>query len=194
MNTRSEKLELPQRVKDVRFSSAPCERGSGSEPQPREQCGSEHNWRDAQKAEREQLARERAELLELQNGVLQALNRALPEMARQGEDALIALALQAVDKLVAGLPIGPEMIEATVREALQHVENGPVSVVLHPDDLALLQRVNSQLLPAQDGDARLQFRTSPDLTRGGCLVQTRFGVIDASRETKSALLKKSLLP
>ena len=38
----------------------------------------------------------------------------------------------------------------------------------------------------------LRFVPCADLTRGGCLVQTRFGIIDARRETKFDQLAQTL--
>ena len=57
----------------------------------------------------------------------------------------------------------------------------------------LLQQVNSNLLASNVSHARMHFHRAPEVTRGGCLVKTRFGVIDARRETKIELLQKSLL-
>ena len=86
------------------------------------------------------------------------------------------------------------MIEASVREALSQVqESTEFSIFLHSDDLALLQKLNSPLLATKNGTDQVQFHSSADVTRGGCLVQTRFGIIDAQRETKVAQLKKALL-
>jgi flagellar biosynthesis/type III secretory pathway protein FliH len=39
----------------------------------------------------------------------------------------------------------------------------------------------------------IRFHDSPEVGRGGCLVQTRFGAIDARRETKLELIRKSLV-
>jgi flagellar biosynthesis/type III secretory pathway protein FliH len=38
----------------------------------------------------------------------------------------------------------------------------------------------------------LKFSSSPEVTRGGCIVQTRFGLVDARRETKIEQVKQSL--
>lgn len=38
----------------------------------------------------------------------------------------------------------------------------------------------------------LRFAGSSEVTRGGCLVQTRFGVIDARRETKVEQIRQAL--
>jgi flagellar assembly protein FliH len=87
------------------------------------------------------------------------------------------------------------MIEAAIKEACAAVEDSAeFSVQLHPEDLALLQRTNSPLLLPQGGEDRIHFHSSAQVTRGGCVVQTRFGVIDARRETRSNLLRKALQP
>jgi len=154
----------------------------------------EQGKRDGQKALEEQLRQQHSELLELQNGVLASLRQTIPRIMSDCECSLVALALEAARKLVAGLPISSEMIEANVREALAQVaESTEFNVHLHPQDLELLQRVNSPLLAGASTD-KIQFRHAPEVTRGGCLVQTRFGMIDARLETKFELLKQSLQP
>ena len=143
----------------------------------------------------EQLVRQRAELIELQTGVLAALQEAVPDVARQCERALVELAVEAAQRLVGGLPITPEMLEAVIKEACSAVEDtASFTVLLHPDDLAMLERINSTILLPQGGHERIHFQPSSQVSRGGCLVQTRFGIMDARRETKVELLQKTLLP
>jgi flagellar assembly protein FliH len=148
---------------------------------------------DGERALSEQLIRQRAEVMELQTGVLTSLREAIPQVAREGERTLVALALEAAQKIVCGLPVSAEMIEAAVKEAIAQVEDSAgFTVQLHPEDLALLERTNSPLLLPQGGDERIRFQPSAHVTRGGCVVQTRFGVIDARRETKVELLRSAL--
>ncbi len=157
------------------------------------QASYERGRLDGERALSEQLIRQRAEVMELQTGVLASLRDAVPQVAREGERALVALALEAAQKLVSGLPVSAEMIEAAIREAIAQVEDTTGFIVqLHPEDLALLERTNSPLLLPQGGDERIRFQPSTHVTRGGCMVQTRFGVIDARRETKVGLLRSAL--
>jgi hypothetical protein len=55
-----------------------------------------------------------------------------------------------------------------------------------------LQQCNSPVLLPGPGHDAVHFHTSVEVTRGGCLVETRFGVIDARRETKLELIRQSL--
>jgi len=157
------------------------------------QASYERGRLDGERALSEQLIRQRAEVMELQTGVLTALREAIPQVAREGERALVALALEAAQKIVCALPVSAGMIEAAVKEAIVQVEDTTgFTVQLHPEDLALLERTNSPLLLPQGGDERVRFQPSAHVTRGGCVVQTRFGVIDAQRETKVELLRSAL--
>ena len=133
-------------------------------------------------------------MLELQQGVLKSLQQAVPQVVRDCEQALTALALAVAQKLVSGLPVSVEMVEAAVQEALGEVEETTdYHIYLHPEDLELLQQANSNLLASNGSNGRMHFHRAPEVTRGGCLVKTRFGVIDGRREPKLELLQKSLL-
>lgn len=195
MKSWPEKIPLPQLLRDLRLAAP----GSGDADltrrlQESEKAGYERGRLDGEKALSEQLLRQRGELLELQNGVLAAMEKALPQVIHDCENALVSIALEVARKLVAGLAVTAEMVEASVRETLAQAEESAVfSVQLHAEDLALLQKMNASVLLSESNGKRLRFEACADVSRGGCLVQTRFGVLDGRRETKFDLLQKSLL-
>lgn len=159
----------------------------------REQASFERGRREGEKALSEQLMRQRGELTEVQNGVLNSLRQAVAQVTRDGEGALVALALEIAGKVVADTPLSSAVVEATVREALAQVEQpGRLTISLNPMDFELLQQANAPLLLADVGGERLRFQTSPKVSRGGCLVHTPFGVIDAQRETKFKALRQAI--
>jgi len=140
-----------------------------------------------------QLLRQRAELIGLQNGVLASLRQAVPQVVAQCESGLIELALEVARKLVSGLPISLDMVETAVRAAIAQVEEKTeFDIFLNPEDLALLRQCYSPVLLPAPGNEAVQFHDSAEVSRGGCLVQTRFGAIDARRETKLELIRQSL--
>lgn len=194
MSASALKLHLsasPRRVRLVRPVAPPGL--SEEEACQREASAYTRGRQEGEQALNEQLIRQRAELVELQNGVLQALRQAVPQVVRDTEQTVTALALEVAQKLVAGLPIDAAMVAAAVREAMDHVqENTEFHVHLHPDDLELLRRANSDLLEPKPGTQPVYFHPAADVSRGGCLVRTRFGVMDGRRETKLELLKQSL--
>jgi flagellar assembly protein FliH len=189
----SETITLAEPPRDVRLKSPLSETEAEDRLRAAEQAAFERGRLDGEKRLSEQLLQQRNELLELQQGVLESLRRAIPEVIQQAEAALIQIALEAAQKIVAGLPISTELVEAVVREAVaQTKETAEVTVQLHPDDLALLRKHQSPILQGLPEAGPLRFIGSPEITRGGCLVQTRFGLLDARRETKVEQLRKSL--
>jgi flagellar biosynthesis/type III secretory pathway protein FliH len=188
-------LSFDWSLRRVRVVPTPHVGAAPGEPRAAEseQAAYERGRRDAEKALQQQLLQQRTDLMELQNGVLNSLRQVLPRVAGECESALVELALEAARKLVAGLPLSAEMVEAAVREALAQVqETTEFTVRLHPEDLELLRRAQSSTLPSQENCGPIRFEPSQEISRGGCLVQTRFGVIDARRETKFEMLTKSL--
>ena len=148
---------------------------------------------DGERSLSEQLLEQRNEMSELQRGVVESLRGSLPQILVEAQSALIKLALESAQKVIAGLPINPEIVEAVVREALRQVEEtAEITIQLNPEDLALLRKHQSPILQGVPDAGPLRFISSAEVTRGGCLVQTRFGLIDARRETKLSQLRQAL--
>jgi flagellar assembly protein FliH len=196
VNVTRQTVALPQILRDVVLASprpAAAEAPDAS-LREREQAAYERGRRDAEQSFQEQMLRQREEFSRLQTGAIDSLRQAVPQVVRDSEQALAALCLEVAQKIVAGLPISAEMVSASIHEALAQVSEATEhQVYLHPEDLDLLQQADSSLLAAATGGPRIQFHRSPEVTRGGCLVKTRFGVVDGRRETKVELMRKAVL-
>jgi flagellar assembly protein FliH len=159
----------------------------------REEAAYQSGRRDGEKVLGQQLARQRQEMAALMDGVVDSLKQTLPRLIQQTESELINLTLASAQKIVAGLPVEISLVESVVREALSQAENSADMVIqLHPEDLALLRTHESPLLSPSPENGALRFTASAEVTRGGCIVQTRFGLIDARREIKVEQLRKTL--
>lgn len=190
---RREAIHFPVPPREVRLAGAPARNETEERIRERERESFERGRREGAQAREEELARERSELAELQKSVLASLRQAVPQVIHDCEQSMVSLALEVARKLVGEMPVSAGMIESAVREALGEVESfGGVTIFLHPDDMELLQQAGSPVLQSVSGGTRVEFEPSDEVTRGGCLVRTRFGVIDALRETKFAALKHAL--
>ena len=191
-------IPVSQPFSEVRLMAAgPGQETEAARTQDRrlEQAAYERGMAEGERRLAAQLVQQRAQLSELQNGVLASLQQAMPQVAAQCESALIELAVEVAQKLVFDLPISAEMVEAAVRSAIAQVgEKTEFDVLLHAEDLALLQQCNSPVLLAAPGNPNIRFRDSAEVGRGGCLVRTRFGAIDARRETKLDSIRQALAP
>jgi len=188
----------------IRFTAAPRDirlrAGGGVLPEDwREQlraaeaAGYQRGLVDGETKLSEQLLQQRAELMELQNGAIRALREAVPQVVQQSEEAMVTLAFEIAQKLVAELPFTRELVAAAVREAVSQIEDTTeFNVLLHADDLALLQPNPAEALGGETAGRKMHFTASREVSRGGCVAQTRFGIIDTRRETKLARVEEAL--
>jgi flagellar assembly protein FliH len=186
-------IALNSPLQDARVSGSASRAEAEQRQLDAEKAAYERGCRDGEKALSEQLLLQRNELLELHQGVVDSLRTTVPQLVRETEGALIDLAMEAAKRVVANAPISREAIEAVVREALTQIEDtAEISVHVHADDLALLRKHKSPILEGLPETGPIRFVASPEVTRGGCIVHTRFGLLDARRETKLEQLRQSL--
>ena len=190
----SESISFTSALADVRLvKPSPAQDADIDDAAEREKAAYERGRHAGEIALREQLIAQRNEMAALLNGVIDSLQKTVPQLVHETETALIQLALESAQKIVAGMPVNPKLVESVVREALQQVEDtAEVVIQLHPEDLALLQKHKSDVLKPPQNSKPLQFSSSAEVTRGGCLLRTRFGIIDARRETKLEQLRDAL--
>ena len=117
----------------------------------------------------------------------------VPRMLQSLEKHVINLAADIAMKIVAGTPVDKLMVETVVKDALAKAEKDTdVVVLLNEADLELLSQADSELLQRTHGSSEVVFKASPEVSRGGCLLETRYGRVDARIETKADVLKKAV--
>jgi flagellar biosynthesis/type III secretory pathway protein FliH len=150
-------------------------------------------YEEGQKALAEQLVEQRRQLVEIQNGLLRSIQSSLPSVVADCEKSIVLLAMESARKVVEALPITAEMIEAVVKKALTELQDtAEYEVLLHPEDLAMLQQVSSGLLPSGD-NVKVRFGIDSRVTRGGCIIKTHHGAITALRERMFEKLEAAVL-
>lgn len=93
---------------------------------------------------------------------------------------VLAIAKRILRKELEG---GEEIIGATLREAFdQVVDQGRVVIRLHPLDYHYLSNHPEWLPPKGEAAGRINLVEDASITRGGCLLETSFGEIDATFE------------
>jgi flagellar biosynthesis/type III secretory pathway protein FliH len=125
----------------------------------------------------------------LEKSVQKQVNQHLHKL----EGELVEFAAEAAIRLVNDLPISTEIIEASILDALKNCENDiEVSVHLNPTDLKMLKESESELLSDSPHQRRVRYLKDEEISRGGCLVETRCGVIDGRREIREKLLRETV--
>ncbi|SDL74142.1 flagellar assembly protein FliH [Sediminibacillus halophilus] len=149
------------------------------------ESGFETGRSDAQK-QYEELVEKARELADLAQQDYQTI-------VDKSEDTILTLSIKAASKIVhhelettdAFLGI----VKSVLKEAKQQ-EN--IAVYIHPDEYQLVISQQDELRNIVVGEAQLQFYPDIELARGSCIVETSFGRIDASVDTRLMELREKL--
>jgi flagellar assembly protein FliH len=108
------------------------------------------------------------------------------EIVDEAEKRAVALAVSIAEKIVAGaLEVQPERIVDVVRGALRGLlDSDRIVVCVHPDDVELLR-----LAGQEQGGPQIEIYAERRVGRGGALVRTSTGEIDARVATKLAAVQ-----
>ena len=134
---------------------------------------------------RAQVEAERLALLEPLQALLDELPQAWERFCMTQAPAMTEVCIAAAERILHDqLTLEPERILTIVRAAITHVPQAQeITVVVHPQDLPLLQE--RALTESSTGHVKLT--ADPLMWRGGCRVESRQGVVDASHD--GALLR-----
>lgn len=129
----------------------------------------------------EAAARELAPAAEALAGALEELVRERERCAEVLERQAVDLALQLAEKVICGaLDVEPERVVDVVRGALRRLlERERVTVLVNPEDLELVRAASGSLSGALGGIERLEIQEERRVPRGGAVLRTAAGEIDA---------------
>lgn len=119
---------------------------------------------------------------------LAAVGELRASTAEAVERDAVELAVQLAEKIVAGaLEADPERVLDVVRGALRRLsERRRVTVLVHPDDLELVRGAAEGFASELGGIEHCEVQAERRLVRGGAVVRTDEGQVDASIETQLA--------
>jgi len=110
------------------------------------------------------------------------------------ERAAVDLALRIAEQVLAGaLEIGPERVFDSVRGALRRlVERDCVTILVNPDDLDLVREAAPGIAAELGGIESCEVQAERRVGRGGAVVRTVEGEVDATIATKLARVREVL--
>lgn len=135
----------------------------------------------------------RDQLRSLAEPVVDALSQAVEELRRLQADAAdiieheaVVLAMEIAEKVVAGaIAVEPERVLDVVRGALRAiVERERIVIQVNPDDLGIMREGLDELAGSLGGIEHVEVQEERRVKRGGAVVRTTVGEIDANITTK----------
>jgi flagellar assembly protein FliH len=142
----------------------------------------------------EGIQRAQAEVQENIFGAMAALTDAQHQrhaIALQHESALAELALQIARKVIGEhLDADPAIVSRIVRESIAKLAP-TTSIVVHvnPEDLLFIEDDRAELERLVQGTGEVQIVSDEEVGRGGCLIVSPVGDVDARIETRLAVLE-----
>lgn len=142
--------------------------------------------------EREGAARERDH--RLLADVVRRLEQTMAALQTSMEEDVCALAFLIATKIVRqAVETNRDLVLDQVRAALAHVKDAPsVRVLVHPDDVPILEGARETLASAREGLVNLVVEGDPSVSVGGCVVQTPTRLVDATLESQLIRLGEAL--
>lgn len=123
-------------------------------------------------------------------GELEGLRR---KAALELETEIVQLSLAIARKIVCReTRIAPETVAGVVRQALARIEQaGRVTIRLHPEDLNIIRELSPPLTAGRPDAGLTQFEADEAITRGGCLILTDSGEVDARIERQLQVVEEA---
>ncbi|MGB0127226.1 MAG: flagellar assembly protein FliH [Rhodocyclaceae bacterium] len=133
-------------------------------------------------------ARARMEALRLHT-LAESLEEAMGQLDQRIADDLVSFSMELARRMVSqALKVQPDLVVATVREALQQLFHGHATVHLHPEDASLVKT----FLTEQAGHGGHRVFEDETIARGGCRVEAAGSQVDATMETRWRRIAETL--
>mgnify|MGYP006282201041 CR=1 FL=1 len=115
-------------------------------------------------------------------------------LREKAEDQMVGLAAQMAKKILEEeLALHPERIRLVARKVLRRASWAQqVRVRANPDDVAELEEARADLMAVVAQVKELSVVGDPEVPRGGCVLETETGEVDARLDTQIEAMRKAL--
>jgi flagellar assembly protein FliH len=139
----------------------------------------------------DKLSRERERV----DGFLESLAGQIPPLAAGRERFIVGLAFAVAGRILkAAVQADPEVVIRQVQEAVRRVHGMERIIVrVHPDDTAIVRARRLEVTAGSDAARELAVEPDERVSRGGCLLESDSGTVDAQLMTQMHNLETALL-
>jgi len=150
--------------------------------------------RDAERLRQQAVAEGRERGLQAVTELLAGARLAAARVQQAAEADLRALAVRIAEKILdRELALRPDAVVDIAVAALRFAgEPREISMRVHPDDLAAIERGKPRLVERCLAAQAVAFRPDPAIGRGGCVIETELGVVDARLSTQLEAIERAL--
>ena len=122
------------------------------------------------------------------------LQRLREQFYEQAEPEVIRLVTTIAEKVIGQIvEENPKLIRSVVKKALERSLGDRIVVRVNPEDYKVVTAQDSEFRDVIDRTKRITFRQDDTIAKGGCVVETEVGTIDAQIETQLRAIRKALI-
>ncbi len=137
---------------------------------------------------------ELGEAIQMAHSLTEALQKQQQEFLSAHEEFILQLIFKIAERVVGPIAAQQQgLIQETLNKILYEAQvSGRIKILVHPEDLKTLQSIEPELRKNFPDLKEIGFVADEMITRGGCLVETDMGKLDARVETQVNKLIKQL--
>jgi flagellar assembly protein FliH len=146
----------------------------------------EQGFKQGEEAARQALTAQLVPVLSTFQQATAEITQLRAAVLRQAEEDIITLAFQLARRIIQREVLEHrEVLAATLTRALDHVvEQDQIVIRVHPDDLQYATEIKEELRHTRGESKTLTIQGDSSVGRGGCLVASSLGLIDARIEAQ----------
>jgi flagellar assembly protein FliH len=151
-----------------------------------EQQGYEKGYEQGEKDGREMGAKKLDGILDRINGVLKEILECRKGFPRLYEKRTLDLICRIAEKVVRGrIKADSDVVRGAIMEALELAgDRTEVTVKVNPEDMEYVKELRPEFFDRIKDLRSMSMESDPSVSKGGCVVETGFGHVDASVESQ----------
>jgi flagellar assembly protein FliH len=134
-------------------------------------------------------------LLDILAKAIDDLKKIRQQIVEKHQDQIIEILFLIAEKVIhREIHLSPEIILDTVKATCQHLtETDEIRLRLHPSDFEYIRDIERLLSNHMNGKRAIHFIEDSAIDRGGVIIETEFGEIDASIRSQIEHMRETLL-
>lgn len=151
-----------------------------------EQQGYEKGYAQGEKDGREMGAKKLDTILDRINGVLKEILECRKEFVRLYEKQALDLICRIAEKVVRGrIEVDSDVVRGAILGALElAADRTEVTLKVNPEDIEYVKELRPEFFNQITDLKSISMETDPSVSKGGCVMETGFGHVDASVESQ----------
>jgi len=152
-------------------------------------------FEDAEKVLRKKMNDELNQQISHFDRLIKSFSGEIEALGQKIESVVISLAIEIAKKIVKReIEKDDEFIINQVREAIKRVIGVErIRIRVNPEDEKLVKELKPELLQIADSARDIVVEPDPGVERGGCIIESELGNVDARISTQFSLIENSLL-